>query len=48
MMGRQRLINEHTTFEDLVRANLNGEQVDSLIEHPQWTAGVKDMNKFLE
>ena len=45
-MNSQRLIDERRSFEDLVRENLNQEQVESLIEVPEWTIGEDEINDY--
>lgn len=45
-MNRQRLIDERRSFEDLVRENLNQEQVESLIEVPEWMIGEDEINDY--
>lgn len=46
IMDSQRLIDERRSFEDLVRENLNQEQVDSIIEVPEWTIGEEEINDY--
>ena len=45
-MNSQRLIDERRSFEDLVRENLNQEQVESLIKGPEWMIGEDEINDY--
>ena len=45
-MNSQRLIDERRSFEDLVRENLNQEQVESLIKDREWMIGEEEINDY--
>lgn len=42
LMKRQRVINKNASFEDLVRDNLNKQQIDALIAIPEYRTRISD------
>lgn len=48
LMKRQRLINERQSFEDLAREHLNKQQIDSIIDVPEWKAKINEMGSYLQ
>ena len=46
-MQRQRLITKYKTFEDLVRENLNKQQIDMLINVPEYEMQVEEVDNYL-
>lgn len=42
LMKRQRVINKNASFEDLVRDNLNKQQIDTLIAIPEYRTKISD------
>ena len=47
-MKRQRLTNERQSFEDLAREHLNKQQIDSIIDVPEWKAKINEMGSYLQ
>ena len=45
-MVRQRLTSDRKSFLDLVRENLNKEQIESLIEIPEWNANNAEIHNY--
>lgn len=48
LMKRQRLVNERQSFEDLAREHLNKQQIDSIIDVPEWKAKINEMGSYLQ
>lgn len=48
LMKRQRLTNERQSFEDLAREHLNKQQIDSIIDVPEWKAKINEMGSYLQ
>ena len=46
-MQRQRLITKYKTFEDLVRENLNKQQIDMLINVPEYEMQIEEVDDYL-
>lgn len=46
MITRQRLTNDRKSFSDLVRENLNKEQIDSLIKVPEWNINGSEIRNY--
>lgn len=47
LMQRQRLITKYKTFEDLVRENLNKQQIDMLINVPEYEMQIEEVDDYL-
>ena len=48
LMKRQRHVNERQSFEDLAREHLNKQQIDSIIDVPEWKAKINEMGSYLQ